>query len=117
MPMLLAFAHVVIRSWLCGKAGWVQLIELATVIIGFVAREARFSRFVARHGSQTVRSTDLGRLIDFLRLKRANLRPDRLEQRRDAEDVDYTGQVIGEHRECDFGANVFQPLHQKVGRA
>ena len=49
-----------------------------------------------------------------LKLKRADLS---LDQRRDAEGVDHPGQVVGEDRERDFGAGVFQPLHQEIGRA
>jgi len=41
----------------------------------------------------------------------ADLRPDRLDQRRDAENVDHAGQIVGEHRERRFGADVLQPLH------
>ena len=47
---------------------------------------------------------------------RAYLCPDCFQQRRDAEDVDDAGQVIGEHGERHLRADVLQPLHQEVGR-
>ena len=43
--------------------------------------------------------------------------PDCLDQRRDAEDVDYTGETVSKDRERGVGAGIFQPLHQKVRRA
>ena len=47
-----------------------------------------------------------------LKLKRADLR---LDQRRDAEGVDHPGQVVGEDRERDFGAGVFQAASSRNG--
>ncbi len=41
-----------------------------------------------------------------LGLEEADLGQDRLDQRRDAEEVDHTCQVVGEDRERDFGADV-----------
>ena len=46
----------------------------------------------------------------------ADLCPDGLNERRDAQNVDDACQVIGEHGECHLGSHVFQPLHQEVGR-
>ena len=51
-----------------------------------------------------------------LGLEKADLGSDGLDERRDAENVDHTGQIVGEHRERRFGADVLQPLHQEMGR-
>ena len=37
-------------SWLCGKAGGFEFFNFGAVIISFIARDARFSCFVAHHG-------------------------------------------------------------------
>jgi hypothetical protein len=45
------------------------------------------------------------------------LRPDSRHQGLDADDVHDPGEIIGQHCERYLGADILQPLHQKVGRA
>ncbi len=49
-------------------------------------------------------------------IARKVLRPHRLDQRADTDDVHDPRQIIGEHAQRHLGAHVLQPFHQEMGR-
>ena len=46
---------------------------------------------------------------------RHGLRPDRRHQRSDAQDAHHPLEIIGQHMQRHFGADILQSLHQEVG--
>ncbi len=87
-------------------------MQSAEVDLGCVCAFAGLAVRIASRAGNWVYEGLLGVLSA---IARKALRPHRLDQRADADDVHDPRQIIGEHAQCHLGAHVLQPLHQEVG--